>query len=119
MVVHLAHTNQVATRVEAMVVIRAQMVLKMIKMLSLLGDRWKTQADLSKCGNSYPEYISTVLCNKIKSLLFCVYSNVPPNQGGKYSGFGYTMDAPPRSTSQEFFDTAVSSLSSVKMTTPY
>ncbi|XP_034232196.1 ADP-ribosylation factor GTPase-activating protein 1 isoform X2 [Thrips palmi] len=38
--------------------------------------------------------------------------NVPPNQGGKYSGFGYTMDAPPRSTSQEFFDTAVSSLSS-------
>ncbi|KAJ1523566.1 hypothetical protein ONE63_001413 [Megalurothrips usitatus] len=37
---------------------------------------------------------------------------LPPNQGGKYSGFGYTMDAPPRSTSQEFFDTAVSSLSS-------
>ncbi|KAK3924709.1 ADP-ribosylation factor GTPase-activating protein 1 [Frankliniella fusca] len=38
--------------------------------------------------------------------------HIPPNQGGKYSGFGYTMDAPPRSTSQEFFDTAVSSLSS-------
>ena len=39
-------------------------------------------------------------------------ANLPPNQGGKYSGFGYTMEAPPRSTSQEFFDTAVSSLSS-------
>ncbi|KAG8038142.1 hypothetical protein G9C98_006467 [Cotesia typhae] len=38
--------------------------------------------------------------------------NLPPNQGGKYGGFGYQMDAPPRSTSQEFFDTAVSSLAS-------
>lgn len=38
--------------------------------------------------------------------------NVPPNQGGKYSGFGYTMDPPPKSSSQEFFDTAVSSLAS-------
>uniref|UniRef100_A0A0K8T704 Arf-GAP domain-containing protein n=1 Tax=Lygus hesperus TaxID=30085 RepID=A0A0K8T704_LYGHE len=39
-------------------------------------------------------------------------SDLPPNQGGKYSGFGYTMDPPPRSSSQEFFDSAVSSLSS-------
>jgi len=38
--------------------------------------------------------------------------DIPPNQGGRYSGFGYTMDPPPRSTSQEFFDTAVSSLAS-------
>ncbi|XP_012259679.2 ADP-ribosylation factor GTPase-activating protein 1 isoform X2 [Athalia rosae] len=38
--------------------------------------------------------------------------NIPPNQGGKYGGFGYQMDAPPRSSSQEFFDTAVSSLAS-------
>ncbi|KAG7211289.1 hypothetical protein KM043_010590 [Ampulex compressa] len=38
--------------------------------------------------------------------------NIPPNQGGKYGGFGYQMDPPPRSTSQEFFDTAVSSLAS-------
>ncbi|XP_021926534.1 ADP-ribosylation factor GTPase-activating protein 1 isoform X2 [Zootermopsis nevadensis] len=38
--------------------------------------------------------------------------DVPPNQGGRYSGFGYTMDPPPRSTSQEFFDSAVSSLAS-------
>lgn len=38
--------------------------------------------------------------------------NLPPNQGGKYGGFGYQMDAPPRSSSQEFFDSAVSSLAS-------
>ncbi|XP_043251318.1 ADP-ribosylation factor GTPase-activating protein 1 isoform X2 [Colletes gigas] len=38
--------------------------------------------------------------------------NVPPSLGGKYGGFGYQMDAPPRSSSQEFFDTAVSSLAS-------
>ncbi|CAB0007658.1 unnamed protein product [Nesidiocoris tenuis] len=40
-------------------------------------------------------------------------SDLPPNQGGKYSGFGYTMEAPPKSSSQEFFDSAVSSLSSI------
>nr|CAI5846397.1 unnamed protein product [Callosobruchus analis] len=38
--------------------------------------------------------------------------DIPPSQGGKYSGFGYTMDAPPRSQSQEFVDTAMSSLAS-------
>lgn len=38
--------------------------------------------------------------------------NIPPNQGGKYSGFGYQMEPPPKSVSQEFFDTAVSSLTS-------
>ncbi|KAH0946301.1 hypothetical protein HN011_003065 [Eciton burchellii] len=36
--------------------------------------------------------------------------NIPPNQGGKYGGFGYQMDPPPKSSSQELFDTAVSSL---------
>uniref|UniRef100_A0A224XQ78 Putative adp-ribosylation factor gtpase activator n=1 Tax=Panstrongylus lignarius TaxID=156445 RepID=A0A224XQ78_9HEMI len=40
-------------------------------------------------------------------------SDLPPNQGGKYSGFGYTMDPPPKSSSQEFFDNAVSSLSTI------
>ncbi|XP_030753750.1 ADP-ribosylation factor GTPase-activating protein 1 [Sitophilus oryzae] len=38
--------------------------------------------------------------------------DVPPSQGGKYSGFGYTQEAPPRSQSQEFVDTALSSLAS-------
>ncbi|XP_060519512.1 ADP-ribosylation factor GTPase-activating protein 1 isoform X2 [Cylas formicarius] len=36
--------------------------------------------------------------------------DLPPNQGGKYSGFGYTREQPPRSQSQEFVDTALSSL---------
>ncbi|XP_070172582.1 ADP-ribosylation factor GTPase-activating protein 1 isoform X2 [Polyergus mexicanus] len=36
--------------------------------------------------------------------------NIPPSQGGKYGGFGYQMDPPPKSSSQELFDTAVSSL---------
>ncbi|KAL0279822.1 UNVERIFIED_CONTAM: hypothetical protein PYX00_001303 [Menopon gallinae] len=38
--------------------------------------------------------------------------DLPPNQGGRYSGFGYTMDPPPRSTSQEFVDNTLSSLAS-------
>lgn len=38
--------------------------------------------------------------------------NVPPSQGGKYTGFGYTMAAPPRSQSQELMDGAWSSFSS-------
>ncbi|GLH14516.1 Centaurin-gamma-1A [Gryllus bimaculatus] len=38
--------------------------------------------------------------------------HLPPNQGGRYGGFGYTMEPPPRSTSQEFFDNAMSSLAS-------
>uniref|UniRef100_A0A8D8NNG4 ADP-ribosylation factor GTPase-activating protein 1 n=1 Tax=Culex pipiens TaxID=7175 RepID=A0A8D8NNG4_CULPI len=36
--------------------------------------------------------------------------NLPPNQGGKYSGFGYTMEPPPRSQSNELFDTVQSSI---------
>nr|CAD7201354.1 unnamed protein product [Timema douglasi] len=40
--------------------------------------------------------------------------DIPPSQGGRYGGFGYTMDAPPRSSSQEFFDSAVSSFASKK-----
>ncbi|XP_066256522.1 ADP-ribosylation factor GTPase-activating protein 1 isoform X1 [Euwallacea similis] len=38
--------------------------------------------------------------------------DLPPSQGGKYSGFGYTKETPPRSQSQEFVDTALSSLAS-------
>ncbi|KAL1516879.1 hypothetical protein ABEB36_000717 [Hypothenemus hampei] len=38
--------------------------------------------------------------------------DLPPSQGGKYSGFGYTKEVPPRSQSQEFVDTALSSLAS-------
>ncbi|XP_014209743.1 ADP-ribosylation factor GTPase-activating protein 1 isoform X2 [Copidosoma floridanum] len=38
--------------------------------------------------------------------------NVPPNQGGKYGGFGYQANPIPKSSSQEFVDTALSSLAS-------
>ncbi|XP_071038321.1 ADP-ribosylation factor GTPase-activating protein 1 isoform X2 [Parasteatoda tepidariorum] len=38
--------------------------------------------------------------------------NIPPNQGGRYTGFGYSMAPPPKSQSQEFVDGALSSLSS-------
>lgn len=41
------------------------------------------------------------------------YSSLPPSQGGKYAGFGYSRDPPPRSQSQEVFDTTLSSLASV------
>lgn len=44
-----------------------------------------------------------------------LFSDLPPNQGGKYSGFGYSRDPVPKSQSQEFVDTAVSSLSSVSV----
>ncbi|XP_071576713.1 uncharacterized protein [Temnothorax nylanderi] len=43
-------------------------------------------------------------------IIYYLFSNIPPNQGGKYGGFGYQMDPPPKSSSQELFDTAVSSL---------
>ncbi|KAB7499404.1 ADP-ribosylation factor GTPase-activating protein 1 [Armadillidium nasatum] len=36
---------------------------------------------------------------------------LPPSQGGRYSGFGNTPNPPPKSSSTEFFDSAVSSLS--------
>lgn len=38
--------------------------------------------------------------------------NVPPNQGGKYAGFGYSRELPPKSQSQELLDSTVSSLAS-------
>uniref|UniRef100_A0A1B0GAQ9 Arf-GAP domain-containing protein n=1 Tax=Glossina morsitans morsitans TaxID=37546 RepID=A0A1B0GAQ9_GLOMM len=38
--------------------------------------------------------------------------NLPPNQGGKYSGFGYTREPPPKTQSQELIDSTLSSLAS-------
>ncbi|XP_067646955.1 ADP-ribosylation factor GTPase-activating protein 1 [Eurosta solidaginis] len=38
--------------------------------------------------------------------------NLPPSQGGKYSGFGYSRDPPPKTQSQEILDTTLSSLAS-------
>lgn len=47
----------------------------------------------------------------INSMLFP--SHLPPSKGGKYAGFGYSKEPMPKSQSQEFFDTTVSSLASV------
>lgn len=41
------------------------------------------------------------------------HSHLPPSQGGKYAGFGYSKEPVPKSQSQEFFDTTVSSLANV------
>ncbi|ROT69104.1 ADP-ribosylation factor GTPase-activating protein 1 [Penaeus vannamei] len=38
--------------------------------------------------------------------------NLPPSQGGRYTGFGNCPNPPPKSASTEFFDTALSSLTS-------
>ncbi|XP_050539966.1 ADP-ribosylation factor GTPase-activating protein 1 isoform X2 [Daktulosphaira vitifoliae] len=47
-----------------------------------------------------------------KEAYFARKHHVPPNQGGRYSGFGNTIDPPPRSQSQDLLETAVSSFSS-------
>lgn len=47
----------------------------------------------------------------LKNVLF--FSDIPPSMGGRYTGFGYTKEQPPRSQSQEMFDTALSSLANV------
>ncbi|KAK4877331.1 hypothetical protein RN001_009837 [Aquatica leii] len=48
--------------------------------------------------------------NRIQSENASRRNDLPPSQGGKYTGFGYTKEAPPRSQSQEFFDNTLSSL---------
>ncbi|KAH8380354.1 hypothetical protein KR009_010172 [Drosophila setifemur] len=38
--------------------------------------------------------------------------HLPPSQGGKYAGFGFTREAPPKTQSQELFDSTLSTLAS-------
>ncbi|XP_013103608.1 ADP-ribosylation factor GTPase-activating protein 1 isoform X2 [Stomoxys calcitrans] len=38
--------------------------------------------------------------------------HLPPSQGGKYSGFGYSREPPPKTQSQEIIDNTLSSLAS-------
>eukprot|EP00099_Drosophila_melanogaster_P015224 NP_524040.2 ADP-ribosylation factor GTPase activating protein 1, isoform A [Drosophila melanogaster] len=38
--------------------------------------------------------------------------NLPPSQGGKYAGFGFTREPPPKTQSQELFDSTLSTLAS-------
>lgn len=44
-------------------------------------------------------------------------SNLPPSQGGKYSGFGNTPMVQPKNQSQEILDATLSSLVSVSLFT--
>jgi len=37
---------------------------------------------------------------------------LPPSQGGKYAGFGFTREPPPKTQSQELFDSTLSTLAS-------
>ncbi|XP_023169920.1 ADP-ribosylation factor GTPase-activating protein 1 [Drosophila hydei] len=38
--------------------------------------------------------------------------NLPPNQGGKYAGFGFTREPPPKTQSQELIDSTLTTLAS-------
>ncbi|XP_017071653.1 ADP-ribosylation factor GTPase-activating protein 1 isoform X2 [Drosophila eugracilis] len=38
--------------------------------------------------------------------------HLPPSQGGKYAGFGFTREPPPKTQSQELFDSTLSTLAS-------
>ncbi|XP_017138485.1 ADP-ribosylation factor GTPase-activating protein 1 isoform X2 [Drosophila miranda] len=38
--------------------------------------------------------------------------NLPPSQGGKYAGFGFTREPPPKTQSQELIDSTLSTLAS-------
>ena len=55
-------------------------------------------------------YAQTVLSLII--ILFFILSHLPPSQGGKYAGFGYSRDPPPKTQSQEIVDSTLSSLAS-------
>lgn len=54
--------------------------------------------------------IPVLLC-ETESTIPCLYSDLPPSQGGKYVGFG--SSPAPQSKNDDFFDTTLSSLSSV------
>ncbi|XP_049772246.1 ADP-ribosylation factor GTPase-activating protein 1-like isoform X1 [Schistocerca cancellata] len=81
--------------------------------------KYSNSYESGDCGGSYQNMTAASVYDQ-KEAFFSRIQNenaqrpdgVPPNQGGRYSGFGYTMETPPRSSSQEFFDTAVSSLAS-------
>ncbi|KAF5303713.1 hypothetical protein FQR65_LT00857 [Abscondita terminalis] len=68
-------------------------------------------------GSAYQNYNSVefkdqrdAFFNRIQNENASRRNDLPPSQGGKYTGFGYTKEAPPRSQSQEFFDSTLSSL---------
>ena len=56
---------------------------------------------------------------KLIDTTFCFlscYSDLPPSQGGKYAGFGNTVDPPPRSSStNDFYDYSANGLTNVRI----
>ena len=49
-----------------------------------------------------------------------IYSDVPPSQGGKYTGFGNSTNPPPRSfSSNDFMDMSVNGLTNVSFQDTY
>lgn len=73
--------------------------------------------DVYQNGSGYQSYNSPdfrdqkeAFFNRVQAENSTRRDDLPPSQGGKYSGFGFTKEAPPRSQSQEFFDTTLSSL---------
>ncbi|XP_023234821.1 ADP-ribosylation factor GTPase-activating protein 1-like isoform X1 [Centruroides sculpturatus] len=68
---------------------------------------------LNSTGNfSYQDSNSNSQFEEWDSLGSGYQSNIPSNQGSRYTGFGYSAPPPPRSHSQEVFDGAMASLSS-------
>lgn len=62
----------------------------------------------------YRQFLDTAKAEyKLNEFFKFIRSHLPPSQGGKYSGFGYTKDPIPKSQSHEMFDTTVSSLATV------
>ena len=44
-----------------------------------------------------------------------IFSDLPPSQGGKYTGFGNTMNPPPRSMStNDFMDASLNGITNVR-----
>ena len=53
-----------------------------------------------------------MLVSKYKN--YSYFSDVPPSQGGKYTGFGNSANPPPRSMStNDFYDASVNGLTNV------
>lgn len=100
------HTRTIVTRIAGRWVPKKKRFLRSCKM--------KIPFDLST--NSFLNF-AFVMWIAFDYMLYLFFSNIPPNQGGKYSGFGYTMESNENNSmrpSQSFsLDNAVSSLTTV------
>ncbi|XP_031620470.1 ADP-ribosylation factor GTPase-activating protein 1 isoform X2 [Contarinia nasturtii] len=79
----------------------------------------KSYQDLGDASNSYQNFNTREFrdqkdsfFNRIQEENASRPDHLPPSQGGKYAGFGYSKDPMPKSQSQEIFDTTLTSLAS-------